>query len=644
MIEKMQFLSITGPKDDIDRVVAKYLSKYEIQLENALSQLKNVADLRPYIAINPYKDAYQRSQELLCLADASGASVNENMTLEEASQCIDEVSSQCASINAEIQKKKEEQERLQASLDKITPFEGLNLDVSTIMKFKAIKFRFGRISRDYFKSFEKYVYDSVETFFYQCRIDENYVWGVCFVPATEVARIDAIYKSMHFERIYLPDEYEGTASEAVAKLNAAIEEIKSQIRLLTEQRQAIVQKRIAEIVSANHVLGILNQNFNVRKLAACTENQETFYILCGWMAKKDADRFRREIESDSNVYCIVEEDQNDLLNPPPTKLKNPKIFQPFEMFIRMYGLPAYNEFDPTVFVALTYAFFFGWMFGDVGQGLLLAIGGFALYRVKKMDLAAIIGFAGIFSTVFGFLFGSIFGFEDVLPALWMRPISAMSDVPFMGRLNTVFLISVAVGIGMILLTMVIHIVNAIREKDRKAALFDTNGVAGLVFYASVTTTIALFMAGKKGPGIILILILFVIPLILIAFKDQVARVLLKEKEEEKNGPVMTVVQALFELIEVLLSYFSNTLSFVRVGAFAVSHAAMMEVVLMLAGAESGSPNWVVVVLGNLFVCGMEGLVVGIQVLRLEYYELFSRFYKGNGRAFQPYGSGNPSSN
>ena len=100
---------------------------------------------------------------------------------------------------------------------------------------------------------------------------------------------------------------------------------------------------------------------------------------------------------------------------------------------------------------------------------------------------------------------------------------------------------------------------------------------------------------------------------------------------------MYFVQSFFELFEVMLSYLSNTLSFVRIGAFAVSHAAMMEVVLMLAGAEAGgNPNWIVIVLGNAFVCLMEGLIVGIQVLRLEYYEMFSRFYKGNGRAFQPF--------
>ena len=111
---------------------------------------------------------------------------------------------------------------------------------------------------------------------------------------------------------------------------------------------------------------------------------------------------------------------------------------------------------------------------------------------------------------------------------------------------------------------------------------------------------------------------------------------LEEKElEGDDGVGMLAVQAFFEIFEILLSYFSNTLSFVRVGAFAVSHAAMMQVVLMLAGAtEGGDINWIIVVLGNIFVVGLEGLVVGIQVLRLEFYEIFSHFYKGDGRPFE----------
>ena len=145
------------------------------------------------------------------------------------------------------------------------------------------------------------------------------------------------------------------------------------------------------------------------------------------------------------------------------------------------------------------------------------------------------------------------------------------------------------------------------------------------------------MSGNALPETIVLTVLFIIPLLLMFFKEPLSAIIEKKAQKMEGGVGMFITQGVFELFEVLLSYFSNTLSFVRVGAFAVSHAAMMQVVLMLAGAEAGSPNWAVVIGGNLFVCGMEGLIVGIQVLRLEYYELFSRFYRGSGRAFEPYG-------
>jgi V/A-type H+-transporting ATPase subunit I len=316
------------------------------------------------------------------------------------------------------------------------------------------------------------------------------------------------------------------------------------------------------------------------------------------------------------------------------------------MYIKMYGLPAYNEIDPTIFVALTYAFIFGAMFRDVGQGLVLFIGGFLLYKLKKVSLAAIISAAGFFSTIFGFMFGSVFGFENIIHAVWLHPSKAMVNVPFIGKLNTVFIVAIGFGMVLILLTMILNIINAIKAKDKERLFFDTNGIAGLIFYGAVTAVLALFMAGKPLPATIVLLVMFGVPLLLMAFKEPLTHMLEKKKHsleenenhnEHKEGLGMFFVQMFFEMFEVLLSYFSNTLSFVRIGAFAVSHAAMMEVVLMLAGAEHGSTgNLFVIILGNLFVCGLEGLIVGIQVLRLEYYEMFSRFYRGNGREFKPY--------
>ena len=131
-------------------------------------------------------------------------------------------------------------------------------------------------------------------------------------------------------------------------------------------------------------------------------------------------------------------------------------------------------------------------------------------------------------------------------------------------------------------------------------------------------------------------VMFGVPLILMLFKEPLTHMIQKRADKMEESKAMFLVEGFFEMFETLLSYFSNTISFIRIGAFAVSHAAIMEVVLQLAGAESGNPNWIGVIFGNLFVCGFEGLIVGIQVLRLEYYEMFSRFYKGSGRAFDPY--------
>ena len=167
-------------------------------------------------------------------------------------------------------------------------------------------------------------------------------------------------------------------------------------------------------------------------------------------------------------------------------------------------------------------------------------------------------------------------------------------------------------------------------------VFSNNGLAGFIFYGCIILTIVLYMTGHKTPSNILLAICLGIPVILFVFKEPLTNLVEHNHKKLEEGKVMFLVQGFFELFETMLSYFSNTLSYVRIGAFAVSHAAIMEVVLMLSGAESGSVNIFGVILGNVIVCLLEGLIVGIQVLRLEYYEMFSRFYKGTGREFKPF--------
>lgn len=638
MIEKMKFLSITGPKADIDRVTSQYLSKYEIQLENALSELKTVPNLRPFTEANPYKGELQTARELMESFQGSLAEEARAISIEKALETVHTLDQEMKELTGKKEELQAECQQLKSSMDNIIPFADLNYDVSSILHFRHVKFRFGRIPHEYYDKFMNYIYDTVDTVIHKCQEDAQYVWVVYFVPEVLCDKIDAIYASMHFERFFLPDEYEGTPDEASHVLEAKIEEAERQIKEIENRIAASIDSRKDDLAAAYQALAAYATGFDIRKMAALTKQEDhTFYILCGWMSEHDAKAFQKELENDADTFCFVEEDHTNIISGPPTKLKNPKLFRPFEMFIQMYGIPAYNEMDPTILLGLTYSFLFGFMFGDVGQGLCLLVGGYLLYRAKKMSLAAIISCCGFCSTIFGFLFGSVFGFENIIEPLWLRPKEAMMQLPFIGNLNTVFVVAIALGMGIVLLTMVLNVINSLRSHNTEKAYFDTNGIAGIVFYAAITVTVFLYMSGHALPATVVLVIMFVLPLLAIFFKEPLTALVEKKAKVLPEGTGMFIVQGFFELFEVLLSYFSNTLSFVRVGAFAVSHAAMMEVVLMLAGAEAGSPNWLVVILGNLFVCGMEGLIVGIQVLRLEYYELFSRFYSGNGRAFKPYG-------
>ena len=638
MIVKMKFLSISGPRTDIDRVSASYLSKYEMQLENAITELKTTDNLMPFMDVNPYKEPLSKAEQYVLMLAQPKGEMDTSLTADEILTMIRDLNHDYLDLKAREDRLKKQKEELLEKLHELEPFQPLELNLKEVYGYQYMKVRFGRVNVEYYQKLEKYLFDDLNAIFLEGIRNENYVYGCYFAAHKEMGKIDSTFKSLHFENIALPDDYEGMPAEICRNLRNQIDEIEKEIENVQKQMKDFLSVKAKKIRGARYKLEELSNNFDVRKMAACMENeeQEDYYILCGWMSEKDTQAFIEETKDDDRITIIVEEGREKFFGDPPTKLQNPKFFKPFEMFIRMYGLPSHDEMDPTIFVAITYSFIFGVMFGDVGQGLLLLIGGALIYHFKKAPLAGIIATAGVFSTIFGFMFGSVFGFEDIIEPLWIRPIDHMTTLPFLGKLNTVFIVAVAFGMFLILTTMVLHIINAVRRKDAENIFFDTNGIAGFVFYGAIVAVVFLFMTGHAIPAAGVLVVMFLIPLILIGFKEPLGKLVEKKADAMPKEKGMFLVTAFFELFDVLLSYFSNTLSFVRIGAFAVSHAAMMEVVLMLAGAESGNINWIVIVLGNVFVCAMEGLIVGIQVLRLEYYEMFSRFYKGEGHPFTPF--------
>ena len=639
MIVKMKFLSISGPRTDIDRVSDTYLSKHEMQLENAIAELRTTENLLPFVEVNPYKEPLAKAEQFASLLSEGDYHVDNTQTKDEILTLIRDLNHEYLGLTEKKEILKKKNDELKEKAGVLEPFMSLELDLHSVLHYKYMQVRFGRITLDYYRKLEKYLYEDLNAIFMEGMRNENYVYGCYFAANTDVSKADSIFNSLHFERISFSDEYVGTPEGAVKLLNRDIKEVRKEIEETEEKICNLMGSKAPQILGARKRLEELSNNFDVRKMAArMEEEKEDYYILCGWMGEEDVEQLLEETKDDARVFVMVEEDREKFFGEPPTKLKNPKLFKPFEMFTRMYGLPAHDEMDPTMFIALTYTFIFGAMFGDVGQGLCLFVLGGLLYKVKKMDLAGIISIAGLFSTFFGFMFGSFFGFEDVIEAKWLHPSAAMTDLPFIGQLNTVFVIAVAFGMALNLVVMIFNVINAAKQHDLENMLFSHNGIAGIVFYGFLVLTIVLYMTGHKVPGNVLLAIFLGLPVLAFVFKEPLGNLVEKRHEKMEDGKVMFFVKGFFELFETMLSYFSNTVSYVRIGAFAVSHAAMMEVVLMLAGVMDGNTNWVVVVLGNILVCGIEGLIVGIQVLRLEYYEMFSRFYKGSGREFKPFNS------
>ena len=335
----------------------------------------------------------------------------------------------------------------------------------------------------------------------------------------------------------------------------------------------------------------------------------------------------------------LENAENELEHSPPVQLENKKPVRAFEFFVNMFGLPQYDELDPTPFVAITYVLLFGIMFGDVGQGICVSIVGALMWKFKQMALGKALIPCGISSAVFGLVYGSVFGYEHVLDPMYSA-LFGLSEKPIeVMEANTtieIILAAVCIGIFLVLCAILINIICSLKRRKWESALFGPNGIAGFLFYGGIVVGFGGQLAfGWQIVTPVYIVLFIVLPLLVMMFAGVLGALVERKPDWKPESWGGYIVENFFELFEVLLGYASNTISFLRVGAFVLVHAGMMTMVFTLADMSSGIGYLLIVVLGNIIVMGMEGLLVGIQVMRLEFYEMFSRFFEGGGRSFSP---------
>lgn len=469
-------------------------------------------------------------------------------------------------------------------------------------------------------------------------ISEGTVLAAIAVPTAVCERLESGLRVVSFEPVSLADSAALTPDVAQAGVRDAEKSERTAVDELATLRSRILPSLVE--LARRSELGALLLQAQTHFAAS-----GRYVVISGWIPEDQAERMTRAIVAVTEGRAVVDvekpQDMPEALASAlriPILYRNPLLLRPFQMLVQLYGVPSYGEVQPTTFFAASFLLMFGVMFGDVGHGLVLFSAGYCLFRYlpRFLDYGILLMECGTASMIFGVLYGSFFGIEGLLPVLWMEPIRDLRR--FM---------AVAIGFGVLLVStgLVINIVNSWRSGDRATALLGPRGVFGAFAYWVLVALLARAMMPATfvlpAP---LLLGMVIVPVLLIVFRRPIVRRIgrgVPARVPEPDTPRwLLALEGSVELVDSLFSFFANTISFVRVAAFAAVHAgvfvAMFALADTLAHFRFGQPLGIVtLVAGNVVMILLEGLTVSVQVLRLEYYEFFGKFFRGGGELYRP---------
>ncbi|MEG0265217.1 MAG: V-type ATPase 116kDa subunit family protein [Erysipelotrichaceae bacterium] len=633
-IAKMRLVNILSDLTHLNDVLLRFIEMDNIHPIEASRIADRVGGLTTLTQENPYVEVLNRFKEVTSQMEMKIASKEVKDQEYDLNKCKNYIEDTYTKFN-NIKSVKDELTKIiqesQDALIQLRNVEALDVDFDDLFSCRYIKVRFGRLPLDSVNKL-KY-YENHPFVFKSFSQDKAYSWCMYITTNRYEGEVDNVFSSLYFERIRIPDFVHGTPEKAKELL---AEEIKNDQAQLTHVEEKLVELRTGcqnDFETMYGELLFLNTTFEARRYVLCLGER---FSITGFVAKSDIESVKKMFADLEGVEIEDRPADSDKRLTPPTKLKNGWFARPFSMFVEMYGMPGYRDIDPTSFVALTYTILFGMMFGDLGQGLLLILVGYIASKWKHMKLGEIGVRIGISSAFFGTVYGSVFGNETILNPLYKtvfglseKPIEVLSSEAIMPLL----IIAIAIGAILIICSMLINLRLQIKHKNIGELLFSQNGLSGLVFYVALIGGAALQLGANIqlfSPLYVILLIL--LPLFLIFMKEPL-EAKIEHKKMFPDGVGAFCMQSFFELFEVCLSYITNTISYLRVGGFVLSHAGMMLVVVLLADMMGTFGSIVVLVFGNIFVMCLEGMIVGIQVLRLEFYEMFSRYFEGNGIEF-----------
>ncbi len=647
-VENMKMLNLVAPIEYLHNVAREIALLGNVHLVNALHEVdesnftlpveeENIQELADIVLIKPYEENADYSniaakmKDMLKLFDIKPVVKKEHLeddyNFEEDIKRIEEIYRKTSPVGEAIDNVREEAGRVEELGNHFRCFQGLDVNLERLNELQFFSYKIGMLSKENRLRLKRNYANITAVVLNIGACQQGQIFLVISPKELETETV-RILRSLNFYELEISQYLSGTYRQIMESIREKQKELCVKLKGLKEDLYKLEEAYGAYLQTAYSRLALEEELSRIKKEMAYSGN---FLYLSGWIPKRDVEHIVKTFETFGNDVHIMFKETTEVNKYiiPPTKLKNNWLLKPFESLVKMYGIPSYNEADPTIFLSITYMLLFGAMFGDVGQGIVLLSTGFFARRNKEYGLFGdVLIRLGFSSAMFGLLYGSVFGFEHVIPALLIRPII---------NINQMLLGSVGFGVLLLLISFGYSIGNAVKRRDLKEGLFGANGTAGLLIYLTLITLILNAFTGKSFIPNSICYFLLVVLMTLIVVREPLANSLLGQPAYEEDA-VGYYIESGFGIFETLLAMLSGTISFVRVGAFALNHVGLFmafETMAKMTGNTAG--GIMVYIIGNAVIIGLEGLIVFIQGLRLEYYEMFSKYYRGEGVEFSPAG-------
>lgn len=562
-------------------------------------------------------------------------------------QIADKVEEKLSDIEAAVRPVVQRQTQIQLEVStleeesrQLSALEVQNVNVEDLKEARYLYMAFGDVPVEYYERFAESLIDLPYVLAPGERIGDRQQI-LAFSLMSDKENLSSALEAAYFSKTSLPDKYQG-----------AIADVLDEIEMEMWARREEMAELRGEMLSLKESWGerLLELNATIAANQIVIESVERFgkiggsYFLSGWVPYNDVENLQTELEEITedgvimNASEAITAQEAEHYEPKvPTKLKHPFFLRPFTGLVTNFGIPRYSGIDPTPLASLAFLAMFGIMFADIGHGgILLALGlmGFFYPPLRSMrQMSSFLASCGGASVVFGFVFGNYFGLESESLALWFSLEHMDPD-----RVGKMLRLGIYFGIGILSLGVLLNIIQSFIRRDFKDAFCGKWGIFSLLFYWTAAYLVIL-AAMEKDFSLrwILLVMLFLLPIML---KEPLARLLgRKHKHEEEGEEGENLIEVGFEIYEIAMSYLANTLSYIRMAAFNLSHAGLMMASYELTRQLPGGDNFFLSlpnnILANVFVIVLEGLIVAIQCMRLEYYEFFSKFFAGEGIEYKP---------